>query len=131
MKRNTTPLSGGCLCGAVRYESEKPARKTGICHCGMCRKSTGSFAAPWVSILLEDVKFTDREPTWFASSDKAQRAHCSRCGSQIGYKQNDSDILYFWVGTTDNPELYPPQMHCVAEDALSWDPSMQVPLAAE
>ena len=131
MTRETTPLSGGCLCGAVRYESEKPARKTGICHCGMCRKSTGSFAAPWVSILLQDVKFTDREPTWFASSDWAQRAHCSRCGSQIGYKQNEGDVMYFWVGTADNAELYAPQMHCDAEYALSWDPSMQIPLAAE
>ena len=55
-------LTGGCLCGAVRYETTAKPFKVTYCHCNSCRKAT---AAPVLAILLfydGGVRFTLSEP---------------------------------------------------------------------
>jgi len=50
-------LTGGCLCGAVRYETTMKPFKVSYCHCESCRKAT---AAPVLAILAESSPFAQR-----------------------------------------------------------------------
>ena len=44
-------LTGGCLCGAIRYEAKVSASENWYCHCRMCQKSTGSVVSiSWLKI---------------------------------------------------------------------------------
>ncbi len=47
MSDKTTPITGGCMCGAVRYEATEPPQKVGYCHCRMCQKWTGNLFFPY------------------------------------------------------------------------------------
>ena len=42
MSKKTMPITGGCLCGGVRYESENRPVDVSYCHCRMCQQSSGN-----------------------------------------------------------------------------------------
>ena len=65
------PITGGCSCGAVRYEISAPLIDAGICHCRMCQRFTGSVVAPFASFPAKSVRFTQGEPKYFNSSPLA------------------------------------------------------------
>jgi hypothetical protein len=84
MKAPAQKVTGGCLCGAVRFSADaKP--EIGACHCSMCRKWT---AGPFLSVDCgETVDVSDRSSLqWYRSSDWAERAFCNRCGSPLFYR---------------------------------------------
>ncbi len=79
----TPRASGGCLCGAVRYEVYGPLREVINCHCGQCRRSHGHVAA-YTSAKREDLVLTeDRGLKWYRSSDFARRGFCGDCGASL------------------------------------------------
>jgi hypothetical protein len=45
-----TAITGGCQCGAIRYELKQPPRRASICHCRMCQRATGSYVAPLANV---------------------------------------------------------------------------------
>jgi hypothetical protein len=55
------PVTGGCLCGAVRYESKEPPIRGYICHCTMCRRNYGSFFGATVRFPGSAFKLTKGE----------------------------------------------------------------------
>lgn len=97
-------VSGGCLCGAIRYEVN--GELTGVinCHCGMCRRWHGNFAAYAVASLadLEIVKGEDKI-SWYASSEKVKRGFCPDCGSSIFKDNGDGEKMVLAVGAMDAP----------------------------
>ena len=75
--------TGGCLCGAVRYEVHGPLREVVNCHCGQCRRSHGHVAA-YTSAKRGDLALTeDRGLKWYRSSDFARRGFCGDCGASL------------------------------------------------
>ena len=83
-------LSGGCLCGAVRFTAAPASHNYGICHCDMCRRWT---AGPFMAIECGDtVKFeSDADLALFASSAWAERGFCKKCGTSLFYKLAGKD----------------------------------------
>ena len=79
----TPPRTGGCNCGAVRFEIASDPSEVGACHCGMCRRFTGGvFLA--VSVPKDKIAFTkDEGLTLYTSSAWAERAFCKTCGSSL------------------------------------------------
>ena len=77
-------MKGHCLCGAVGF-SCPDAREIGACHCGYCRRWSGG---PLLAVHCgPEVTFTSSDHiTVYASSEWAERAFCSRCGSHLYYK---------------------------------------------
>ncbi len=80
--------SGSCLCGAVRFELDLPAKWCAHCHCTMCQRAHGAAFVTWVGVDEVALKLDDNSDclSWFSSSDNAERGFCSRCGSTLFFK---------------------------------------------
>jgi len=63
------PVTGGCLCGAVRYESAAPPNLVGFCHCRMCQKAYGGLFAIFADFPGDAFRFTSGEPRYYRSSE--------------------------------------------------------------
>ena len=78
-------LSGGCLCGAVRFTAAPGSHKLGACHCSMCRRwSAGPFLALEVGSTLKVEDATHLGA--YRSSDWAERCFCNKCGTVLFYR---------------------------------------------
>ncbi len=107
-------MTGGCQCGHVRYTAQIENDDAYLCHCRMCQKATGGVAAAFVPVSFDDVKWS-AEPHWHASSPVAKRPFCSRCGTPLGFRFNDSAGMDLTVGSFDDPSRFRPIAHAGAE----------------
>ncbi len=119
-----THLTGGCLCGEVRYEANESVMFSVVCHCRMCQQWTGSSMLGTAAFSREAVSFTKGTPKLHCSSSVCERGFCSRCGSSLFtryYSGGAFDtVIFIGLGTLDNPDLGQPDMHYGAEGELSW-----------
>ncbi len=74
-------LTGGCLCGAVRFSAVPQKPEMDVCHCRMCQRWTGGvyMSVPCVELSIED----ERQLKSYVSSDWAMRQFCGNCGSSL------------------------------------------------
>lgn len=96
-------ITGGCQCGAIRYEVENLGRAS-ICHCRMCQKAFGSFFGPLVS--AHGLIWTRGKPKIFHSSNRNWRGFCGECGTPLTYEFEGGVELS--IGSLDNPSVAPP-----------------------
>ena len=94
--------TGGCLCGAVRYEISGDIQAPSACHCSQCRKTSGHY---WAGASVKHDVFTLTKTDglkWFDSSDWAKRGFCCECGSSLFYQMNDADYVSISPASMDN-----------------------------
>ena len=79
--------TGGCVCGAVRYEVAAPPSRTVVCHCTFCQRCTGSAFAVWPTYAAGQVTLTGSLKTYEHRSDESGRwirlNFCPRCGTTV------------------------------------------------
>ena len=99
-----TGHSGGCLCGAVRFQAEDVKAQHHACHCDMCRHWAGG---PFMAVSVGTARFTGEENLRrYASSEWAERGFCGRCGSSLFYHLKDKDTYMLAAGAFDDmPDL--------------------------
>ncbi len=107
MNASESPASpaatGGCLCGAVRYELRGEIRGVYNCHCGQCRRSHGHIGA-YSSVTHDQITFTEeRGLKWYTSSPLARRGFCGDCGSSLFWEPADRNHLAVAAGSFDQP----------------------------
>ncbi|MGO4835037.1 GFA family protein [Rhizobiaceae sp. 2RAB30] len=108
--------SGGCLCGAVRYETKGALREVVYCHCSQCRRQTGLyFAATDVADANMEISGAD-SLAWFAASEHAKRGFCRTCGSVLFWKHNAKDDISILAGSFDQPSGLTPGFHIFVAD---------------
>lgn len=113
--------AGGCLCGALRYESSADPADAGYCHCRMCQSISGSSVLPWASFAVDGFSYTQGEPKVYRSSEQGQREFCGNCGSQIAFRATDRrDFVEINTGTLDDPESVRPQYHIWYDSRVAW-----------
>jgi hypothetical protein len=113
--------AGGCLCGAVRFESSAGSLDSGYCHCTMCQKLSGAPVLAWASFSLEHFDYTNGAPEVYLSSPHGQREFCAACGSQIAFRDRARQgTIEINVGTMDEPERFPPQYHIWCSSKIGW-----------
>ncbi len=105
--------TGGCQCGAVRFQVKLLGRPS-ICHCRMCQKAFGGFFGPLVT--AHDATWTRGEPKWFQSSNRARRAFCGECGTPLAYETKYG--LELAIGTFDDPTVAAPVIQVNLDDRL-------------
>ena len=102
---------GGCQCGALRYEITGELPKPSICHCRMCQKAFGSFAAPFVSVPLENFRWTRGAPSEFRSSAVVARGFCKECGTPMYMLEDVESNIELAMGTFDRVKELGPFDH--------------------
>jgi len=114
-------LTGGCLCGAMRYLITARPLSVAYCHCRMCQRASGSPVVNWATLPLTAFRVTGGQLTFNRSSAKAERGFCARCGSQMTFQftegPNEIDVT---VATLDDPATLPPQYHIWTSSQQPW-----------
>ena len=114
-------LRGGCFCGAIRYEAAGAPFHETICHCSICRRTTGAPFVAWFSVRRSDFRLVQGSPARFRSSEKATRTFCPRCGAQLTFETADfADEIDVSIGSLDEPERVLPKDHTFASSKLTW-----------
>ena len=126
MSEIQTPITGGCLCGAIRYELSEPPVEAVICHCRTCQKSTGSAFEVGAMFFQSAFRLTRGEPKLYRSSSIMDKGFCSNCCTLLFDKYLvrvpgfDPDTVYVQVGTLDHPEAVSIEFHYGVESQLPW-----------
>ncbi|MGC9271618.1 GFA family protein [Acidiphilium sp.] len=105
---------GGCHCGGIRYEADSTAvEDTGICHCSICRRTSGAPLLAWA--FLPDSGFTllRGRPSFYRSSPECERQFCATCGCQLFYRPINGPGIGIHTATLDEPETqeFRPRLH--------------------
>ena len=98
-------VSGGCLCGSIRFEAQPDAPEMGVCHCSMCRQWTGGvfmMVACGDTVKIKD----DSDLGIYQSSKWGQRCFCKKCGSSLFWKTTEGNFHGVAVSALDNPSPY-------------------------
>ena len=116
-------LTGGCLCGRVRYRAAGPP-EVHWCHCSMCRRATGSAAAVLAWVEAAGLDWTgEARPAERRSSPLARRGFCAACGTPMTLAYDagpEAGKVALHAGTLDEPERWPPRHHYGVEGRLGW-----------
>jgi len=117
-------ITGGCLCGEIRYEAEGEELGSAYCHCRMCQQFTGSPATVGTGIPKAGFRITQGEPKFYISSKIAERAFCPTCGSSLWmtwpHRGARRDWVFVHTTNLDEPQNFPPKSHTGMESQLPW-----------
>lgn len=120
------PFSGGCACGAIRYECAAEPLLFLNCHCRDCQRETGSAFAPILAVPKTAFTITHGSPQYFAltadSGQTTKRAFCAACGSPLfGLPGSVPDLVTIRVGSLDDPSEFRPSQDIYTASAQPWD----------
>jgi len=119
-------LSGGCACGAIRYECTAEPLFAVNCHCRDCQRETGSAFAPVLGVPAAAFTVTRGTPGYFeVISDRGtptRRAFCTACGSPLfGAPRGAGEIATIRAGSLDDPSVFKPTHDIYVARAQPWD----------
>lgn len=117
-------ITGGCICGAVRYRIEGEPVVTRICWCRACQFSGGGSATVNAIFKTDDVRIEGALADFVSEADSGNRMHrrfCPACGTPVTI-QSDGRPHYLGVraGTMDEPSAVKPDMICWTSEAPRW-----------
>lgn len=113
-------MTGGCQCGAVRFEFGAPPENVHVCHCRMCQKAVGGPFAVICPVLKATFSVTRGEISYFRSSELARRGFCSNCGTPMIFDYPEFEDIGVLAGSLDRPDLVPPVQQCGVESRVPW-----------
>ena len=114
------PATGGCLCGAVRYEVTGQLRDVLICHCEECRRWGGHVSASSAARKEELVLVESRGLRWIDSPNsdaRARRGFCGECGSSLFWDPPGRETISIAAGTLDDASGLRVVSHWFVSDA--------------
>ncbi len=120
------PLDGGCDCGQVRYRITSSPLFVHCCHCRWCQRESGSAFALNAMIESDRVELLAGEPEMVdtpSSSGKGQAiARCPNCHIALWshYGGAGPALAFVRVGTLDEPDHLPPDIHIFTESKQPW-----------
>ncbi|HTK14632.1 MAG TPA: GFA family protein [Xanthobacteraceae bacterium] len=124
MTESKSRYTGGCLCGALRYEADGEPRLAGHCYCADCRKASGSGFIPFMGFASSAVRFsgpTRQFTSKAANGGDAVRNFCPACGSLVfGGIVGTDDSHTIYAGSLDDPSLFRPSIAIFARDRPAW-----------
>ncbi len=115
-------LTGGCHCGAIRYEVEGDALTSALCHCSDCRRHVGAPMVAWTMYQQSAVQITKGAPKVYESSEHGRRQFCADCGTGLLY--SNAEILPALIdvqsATFDDPSAVPAHVHVQVAERIRW-----------
>lgn len=120
------PIEGGCDCRLVRYRILGAPLFVHCCHCRWCQRESGSAFALNAMIEADRVERLHGEPELVetpSESGKGQRiARCPQCRVAVWshYSGGGAAICFIRVGSLDDPDRLPPDVHIFTESKQPW-----------
>ncbi len=112
--------TGGCLCGAVRYEVRGPLNDVSLCHCSQCRRTHGHVGA-YTNTPIDAFHLTESQGLkWYRSSASARRGFCGVCGASLFYAPSEGDRMAIAAGSIDLPTGLKCVSHLFVDDAADY-----------
>ena len=122
-------ITGGCLCGQIRYTVDAEPAFSGVCHCKNCQRYTGSAFEPVIAFPSASVHVTGNLKTYNDKGDSGKavfRRFCPNCGSGV---VTDADALagltLVLAGTMDDTSSFKPAMEIFCDSAQPWTTSSE------
>jgi hypothetical protein len=120
------PLTGGCLCGGVRYEIDAPPVSASYCHCTRCQRRTGTAASAQARLApgsLRVVSGDELVREWVPPDQGWPKCFCSVCGSALWSRSpSEAGVVSVRLGTFDGDPGIRPQYRQFVAYAASWEP---------
>lgn len=119
------PFTGGCACGAVRYECAAQPVFSWNCHCRDCQHASGSAFCPVLYVPKSALTIIGTS-TYFSvkaeSGNLVSRGFCSQCGSPVFIlAELVPDLQGIWAASLDDPSQFQPQVHVWTDSSQPWD----------
>jgi hypothetical protein len=124
MNQTGARYTGGCLCGAVRYEADAEPLFAGHCYCADCRKASGSGFIPFMGFASTALRFSGRTLQYRSRAfrgGEAVRNSCPACGGLVfGGEVGKDESHTIYAGSLDDPSLFRPKMAIFVRDRPAW-----------
>ena len=124
-------LTGGCMCGAIRYRLKSDPFDCGWCHCRTCQLSSGAPAMVFASVPEGDFEWTKGvdKVRRVTSSSFGHRVFCSECGTPLFMRLNHQpETIDFSVAALDDTDVIAPAFHIFWGSRIGWfDPGDDLP----
>jgi hypothetical protein len=121
----TEPYTGGCACGAVRYEVSGTPMAENDCQCRQCQRQTGTGHGSYLTFAGAAVSVEGQPNRWEAIGEGGTVKHsafCAECGSPLFLTFPDMpDVFVVRAGSLDDPARYQPQMVFWTTAGHAWD----------
>jgi hypothetical protein len=116
-------FTGGCLCGAIRFEAVGEPLFTGHCHCADCRKASGGGFIPFMGFAASQVRFEGEPRQYRCPSLRgiSVRNFCPTCGGLVfGGDVGVDEQHTVYAGALDDPSLFEPKIAIFERDRPCW-----------
>ena len=117
-------MTGGCLCGGVRFEVSGPFLRASHCHCSRCRRHSGAAVCTQGRVRREDFRLVKGAGLvrTYKTGDHASKAFCRVCGSSLfGGDWPEGTEVSIRLGAMDGDPGIRPQFHTFVESRAPWD----------
>ncbi|HEX2378588.1 MAG TPA: GFA family protein [Gaiellales bacterium] len=121
----TFPLTGGCLCGAVRFEVDEPLLTANYCHCTRCQRRTGTAASAQAVIEPGSLRIVQGADVVraFRPPDGWAKLFCPECGSALfSQSRDDPAKMTVRMSAFDTDPGIRPQARYHVATAAAWEP---------
>ncbi len=118
-------ISGGCLCGAVRYSTKAEPAMIAVCHCTDCQKQNGTAFSVNVLVPFDQVEISGESLAQYESTgtsgQKVSRNFCSNCGSPLATLfEGFGGLAAIKVGTLDDNSWVKPGVQIWCDSLQPW-----------
>lgn len=120
---SAAPMTGGCLCGAVRFEVGPPSLFCAHCHCDWCRKAHGAAFVTWLGAAEARFRVLSGQDAlrWFRSSEASERGFCGTCGTTLFFRSSAAPgEIHVARALVDDPVDREPAAHVFVDAAVAW-----------
>jgi hypothetical protein len=122
----STLFTGGCACGAIRYQCAAEPLLALNCHCRACQRASGTAFAAILRVPAQAFTVTKGAPKFYTvtgdSGNTVSRGFCPECGSPLFSRLSGlADVVGVRVGSLDDPRHYRPTMDIFVARAQPWD----------
>jgi hypothetical protein len=119
-------MTGGCLCGAVRYAVETEPVRTVVCHCTTCQRHAGSAFATLMAFPAGSITITGTLKTYTeaggSSGEPFHRRFCPECGTPVILEREGAPRTLIAAGTLDDTSIVKPTVNLFCASAQPWVP---------
>ena len=119
------PFSGGCACGAIRYECSAHPVFSWNCHCRDCQRTSGSAFCPVLYVAKATLTITGKSKYYDVraeSGNQVSRGFCPECGSPVFIQAElVPDLQGLWAASLDDPSQFQALVQVWTRSAQPWD----------